>query len=350
MVSWIKRLFGGAPDGGGAGTDQLEPPVPFSPVGETAGSTMILIPPPPPGAWMPDPIRDRMEWDGGPERWGYRRATGYALGGQLNDEAYALIRLDLAEARSLTPADEPFRLLEILATAAAIAFREGDATSAERLAREVIAIAKASGSDFDADRAAGLVRLGEVQNSRGDRHGALGAYREALSVREASLGADHKHSVALRDYVAGYDVAAAEESREAMVLAQFEHQMANGLSASRDIVREEAFREAYNIAQFDLGGSHPATARACAALAEILDFRGCLQEARKYWFHHADILMLRHGADSPEVTTALGAIAANQRAIADDKDRGESDMRGIMATRADEHLHVWLLGRLTESA
>ena len=179
---------------------------------------------------------------------------------------------------------------------------------------------------------------------------AAGIYEDALAVREASLGSDHQHSRILREYIADFSTDTPTESHEASVIAQIEDQISFGYSISRDIPREEAFREASNIGQCDLGGSHPATGRACAALAEILDFRGCPQEARKYWFHHCDIAMLRHGADSVEVEQAFSAIVANQQNIAQGGDRGRSEVQTLMAMRADEHLHAWLLGRLAEVA
>ena len=327
LVSWFRRMFGGSDALGARASEMSYAAVDESILDARAGPP--IVPPPPASAWMPGPVRDRMKWEGGPDRWGYRRAVGYALGGKLYDEAYALLRLDLAEARGLTPPDEQFRLLEILATTAAIAFREGDIGSAERLARETIAIAEETGAEFDADCAAALVRLGEVVCARGDRVSAKRIYEDALATRVASLGPAHDHCRVLSEYVAGFSTESPVESHEASVIERVEGELSYGHSISRDMPREEAFREAFNMAQCDLGGSHQVTGRACSALAEILDFRGCLQEARKFWFHSCDIAMLHHGPGSVEVEQALAAIAANQQAIKRGDDRGRSDVRAV---------------------
>ena len=344
LVSWFRSILGRG-DALGAPTSGI-PSAAAEACMLDVHASRTIVPSLPTDAWMPKPVRDRMEWDGDPQRWRFRRAVGYALGGRLYDEAYALLRLDLAEARALTPRDEQFRLLEILVTSSAIAFKVGDSSTAERLARESIAIAEAVGLEANADRADALVRLGEVVSAHGDRVTAKRIFEDALEAREASLGRIHEHSRGLRDFIANFSIDTPVESRKASAIAQIEAELLRGYSISRDIAREEVIRDAFNFAFGELGGSHVLTGRACAALAEILDFRACLQEAREFWFHHCDIAMLHHGPESVEVQQALAAIAANQLAIAQGADRGCSKSMLPMTIRADEHLHAWLLGRL----
>ena len=323
MTSWLGRIFGRA--------------TPAPP--ETELPPELIEP-----MWMPVPPRDPGAWEMTGDRFGFRRATGEALGARLNDEAYALLRLDLAEARRLARA--PDALLDLLNITARRALEEGDEATAIRLIAEVKIFVQ---RDFDKELAQAEVNHGELMLKEGRRRHAATYFMNALKLRRDSLGEDHPHTRGLADYLDAFEldppedehaVEQREELRRLLGLAE------GGFGTGMLDMAEVALREALAIAHFARGSSHRETAAIMLRLADALEGQGYVRCARKYLFHHADMAGLAHGEDSPEADAALARIATNQTLITQHPGAPTTPHARIEVMRADEHLYAWLMPRL----
>ena len=193
MTSWLGRIFGRATP---ARPETGLPPESIEPM------------------WMPVPPRDPGAWEMTGDRFDFRRATGEALGARLNDEAYALLRLDLAEARRL--ARTPEDLLDILNITTRRALESGDEATAIRLIVEVKIFVQ---RDFDKELAQAEVNHGELMLKEGRRRHAATYFMNALKLRRASLGEDHPHTrgwptISMRSISTRRRDSAADEQRE----------------------------------------------------------------------------------------------------------------------------------------
>ena len=316
--------------------------------GEGEVPAEAAAPPATPGwmpGWQPRPPADP-EWrplseDG---RFG---VCGRVLRSQhMPDEFYASLRLDLAVAEAIVGPDSP-RLIDLLISSSGAANATGDLASAARFAQRVLDMAGREGV-IPADLATAEMKFGEIARAEGRWPDVVERFERALRIREESLGPDHRHAVALRDFLARaaddpqvLEIPQPPTDERDRLLATAE----KACAAGRPAEAEEFAREAYNEAIFT-GSCGPVAARACLLLADILTDQGLTGDAQKYLFHHADILGLAHGLAAPETLAALDRLQRNTDIIR----RGEAWQREsnpwLEAVRDETHLHVWLMPRL----
>jgi serine/threonine protein kinase/Tfp pilus assembly protein PilF len=238
-----------------------------------------------------------------------QRAIAMILQGNADLELAAAIASRAVETMRRQTEGAPATLAACLDTLGTVKMAQGRYVDAEALYREALDLRQASLGPMDAAVGSSLNNIAEVCRLTGRTEEAVPLYERAIAIQSAVLGSDAE------------PVAQAVNNLAIVRVDQ-----------GRFADAEALFRRALDARQRTLGGSHPKTASAISNLGAVLDVMGRPEQARPLYEQALAIREQVLGSDHPHVADALNNLGSCETSL------GRHEQAAIHYARA---LAIW---------